>query len=909
MAFRVPAKRRRFPSVSASQGSGLIAEERSSVAASSPALRTKTKGRHSQHIVKRISLPSPSQRASSVTPSVRFDSQSPNLPLQNAGQHGTETAPERDADIDEREEDDSLNEVIMAVDLRDRGTVGCAYYVAREEKLFMLDDMRLGGVEVIQTSEDFAMPYLLEVRPSPEFGYEAGKAKLCKLRLHNDNASFAAFITPGDAESYQDYVDNSEPGYTGHQGKLLRLAGHIDLESRLTVGCAGAVVTYLQRKKAVVYLPGDAEANLAFRVSAVETFSLTGIMFIDAETLEALQIIHSQTHPMSHNQGPSKATSGPKEGLSVYGLFHHLARTPQGKFFLRQYFLRPSLDIPTINERLDTASIFLRPDNSGVLNGIVKSLGQIKNMKTVVIHLRKGISNGVGRGNGGIKSGIWSSLRSFAFHTLQILDAMTEVMGAEQLAIRGQILEHWDRRALANIGRLLSDVVDFPMSAEMHRTVVKPGVDEELDTMKQTYDGIEDLLNKTSQSIAETVPAQYSLDLNVIFFPQIGFLISIPIDRETGRGNYEGADTDGGGWDRIFSTRSRVYYKDFRMRELDETLGDMYAVICDKEIEIIYKLGQEMLQYENTLTKVSDICGELDRSVSGYPYSTATADNTKSLLALAQGASMHPLQELTVPSYVANDTYLAGGEGPREHSANEINLGLLSADPRAPSETQDEPSMLMMTGPNYSGKSVHMKQVALVVYMAHVGCFVPADAAIIGLTDKILTRIATKETTTKIQSAFMIDLQQVTKAINMSTHRSLVIIDEFGKGTGSNACGLFERFLGLGAQRPKVLGATHFHEIFENGFLQPRPHLSFGHMVVRIDMEAEAVEDQIIYLYNFRPGRSRSSFGTVCAAMNGIDQTIVERADRLGLLSAKGEDLVIACANISKNEEQDLKMA
>lgn len=123
----------------------------------------------------------------------------------------------------------------------------------------------------------------------------------------------------------------------------------------------------------------------------------------------------------------------------------------------------------------------------------------------------------------------------------------------------------------------------------------------------------------------------------------------------------------------------------------------------------------------------------------------------------------HPLQELTVPTYVANDTFLLGGE-----------------------EAGDQPSMLMMTGPNFSGKSVHLKHVALIVYMAHVGCFVPADAATIGLTDKILTRVATKETITKAQSAFMIDLQQVTKALSLATHRSLVIVDEFGKGTDSN---------------------------------------------------------------------------------------------------------------------------
>ena len=92
----------------------------------------------------------------------------------------------------------------------------------------------------------------------------------------------------------------------------------------------------------------------------------------------------------------------------------------------------------------------------------------------------------------------------------------------------------------------------------------------------------------------------------------------------------------------------------------------------------------------------------------------------------------------------------------------------------------------MMTGPNYSGKSVYLKQVALIVYMAHIGCFVPADRAVIGLTDKILTRIATRETVSKFQSAFMIDLQQIALATTLATHRSLVIIDELGKGTDSS---------------------------------------------------------------------------------------------------------------------------
>ncbi|KAI4192199.1 MAG: hypothetical protein LQ346_004422 [Caloplaca aetnensis] len=356
---------------------------------------------------------------------------------------------EQDAEINEREEDDLMNEVVMAVDLRNGGTVGCAYYVAREQKLYMTEDVGFGGIEVIDIYDGDAS-YIVEVRPSPEFGYEAGKTKLASIPFSVDvQAPHIAFLTPGDSDCYLDYAERNDLEYTGLQGKLLRLSGLIDLESRLSVGCAGAVLTYLQRRKAAGYLPGDVATNHAFRIASIEAFSLSGVMFIDAETLSALQIMHSQKHPQSHNQGPS--SSGSKEGLSIYGLFHHLARTPQGKHRLRQIFLRPSLNIDVINERLNAGSVFLRPDNSGLLESMTRSLGQTKNMRTVVVHLRKGISNGMGKGTGGIKSGVWSSLRSFAFHALQIRDAMSEMMGAEGLPLRGKVSTDHFLQAIATM--------------------------------------------------------------------------------------------------------------------------------------------------------------------------------------------------------------------------------------------------------------------------------------------------------------------------------------------------------------------------------------------------------------------------------------------------------------------------
>ncbi|KAH1391476.1 hypothetical protein KXW95_003376 [Aspergillus fumigatus] len=262
----------------------------------------------------------------------------------------------------------------------------------------------------------------------------------------------------------------------------------------------------------------------------------------------------------------------------------------------------------------------------------------------------------------------------------------------------------------------------------------------------------------------------------------------------------------------------------------------------------------------------------------------------------------HILQELTVPSYVPNDTFLVGGS--------------LETEIRVPQEVLENPhgpSMLILTGPNYSGKSVYMKQVALNVYLAQVGSFVPAEKAEIGVADKILVKMNSQESVSKIQSTFMNDLQQISFDLKQVTGRSLLLIDEFGKGTNESdgiglACGILEHLLSL-EDAPKVITATHFHEIFQNGFLQPRRRLQLGHMEVRISGKARQVEDQITYLYNFRPGRCSKSFGTNCAEMNGINQMIVNRANDLAALSARGENLIAACATLSAEETETLAEA
>lgn len=213
----------------------------------------------------------------------------------------------------------------------------------------------------------------------------------------------------------------------------------------------------------------------------------------------------------------------------------------------------------------------------------------------------------------------------------------------------------------------------------------------------------------------------------------------------------------------------------------------------------------------------------------------------------------HLLQELCVPSFVENDTEIIGGQGGKD---------LIT---QAPPEDNGNPSLVILTGANYSGKSVLLKQVgrpsylcsdtgtqvASIVYLAHIGSFVPAESAEIGLTDKILTRIQTKESVSKQQSAFMIDVQQIALSLQTMTHRSLLVIDEFGKGTaGVDGAALFGALLEYLIHReehmPKVLTATHFHEVFEQNLLNLYS-VTFKHMQIVVD--DQHTTRNVTYLY------------------------------------------------------------
>jgi DNA mismatch repair protein MSH5 len=294
----------------------------------------------------------------------------------------------------------------------------------------------MGDANASCADDQFRLPYVLEIRPSAEFNYEPGRSKLVNLRLDSDDGPTITFTIPNDVLGAEGH---DLPGdFTGRQENLLRLGGWIDVESRITVClscdlckfsmqnlillgglCRGFDILFTKaegrwvlawRPRGTLLLsyfqPRDVFAQrLHVRLSFHTAFKSANVSrFINSDTLQSLQIIQTESHPNSHNQGPN--SYGAKEGLSVYGLFHHLARTPQGRHLLRQYFLRPSLSLTVINERLDAIAIFIRPDNATQLNDLVKELRSIKNMRPVMLNLQKGVS----ASKGGISTSAWSTV-------------------------------------------------------------------------------------------------------------------------------------------------------------------------------------------------------------------------------------------------------------------------------------------------------------------------------------------------------------------------------------------------------------------------------------------------------------------------------------------------------------------
>jgi DNA mismatch repair protein MutS len=215
-------------------------------------------------------------------------------------------------------------------------------------------------------------------------------------------------------------------------------------------------------------------------------------------------------------------------------------------------------------------------------------------------------------------------------------------------------------------------------------------------------------------------------------------------------------------------------------------------------------------------------------------------------------ASRHPVIERALPegeAYIANDIILD------------------------PSDQQ----IIILTGPNMSGKSALLRQTALITLMAHMGSFVPAQEAKVPLTDKIFTRVGASDNLSGGESTFMVEMNETASIINNVSDRSLILLDEIGRGTstydGISIAWSIVEFLHNAASKPKTLFATHYHELNE---------LENRHERVRnYHITNKESGNKVIFLRKLAPGGSTHSFGIHVAKMAGMPPSLIDRANQI----------------------------
>ena len=203
---------------------------------------------------------------------------------------------------------------------------------------------------------------------------------------------------------------------------------------------------------------------------------------------------------------------------------------------------------------------------------------------------------------------------------------------------------------------------------------------------------------------------------------------------------------------------------------------------------------------------------------------------------------------------------LAVGE---EYIANDIYLD------------RDQQQIIMITGPNMSGKSAILRQTALIVLLAQIGCFVPAESAIIGLVDKIFTRVGASDNISQGESTFMVEMNETASILNNISDRSLILLDEIGRGTstydGISIAWAIAEFLHQHSTQAKTLFATHYHELNEMTKSFER--------IRNFNVSVKEIGNQILFLRKLVEGGSEHSFGIHVAKMAGMPQSVVDRAN------------------------------
>ncbi|XP_057608069.1 mutS protein homolog 5 [Chionomys nivalis] len=621
--------------------------------------------------------------------------------------------------------------------------------------------------------------------------------------------------------------------------KILFLSSIIPFDCVLTVRALGGLLKFLSRRRVGVELE---DYNVSVPILGFKKFVLTHLVSIDQDTYSVLQIFKSESHPSVY-----KVASGLKEGLSLFGILNR-CRSKWGQKLLRLWFTRPTQELRELNSRLDVIQFFLMPQNLDRAQMMHRLLSHIKNVPLILKRMKLSHT----------KVSDWQVLYKTVYSALGLRDACRSLPQSIQL-FRDIAQEFSDD--LHHVASLIGKVVNFEESLAENRFTVLPNIDPEIDSKKRRLIGLPSFLTEVAQKELENLDTRIP-SCSVIYIPLIGFLLSIPrlpFMVETSDFEIEGLDF-------MFLSEDKLHYRSTRTKELDALLGDLHCEIRDQETLLMYQLQCQVLARASVLTRVLDLASRLDvllalaSAARDYGYSRPHYSPRIHGVRIKNGR--HPLMELCARTFVPNSTDCGGDQG----------------------------RVKIITGPNSSGKSIYLKQVGLITFMALVGSFVPAEEAEIGIIDAIFTRIHSCESISLGLSTFMIDLNQVAKAVNNATQQSLVLIDEFGKGTNTVdglalLAAVLRHWLALGPSCPHIFVATNFLSLVQLRLLPQGP------LVQYLTMETCEDGDDLVFFYQLCQGVASASHASYTAAQAGLPDQLIARGKEVSDLIRSGKPI------------------
>ena len=562
---------------------------------------------------------------------------------------------------------------------------------------------------------------------------------------------------------------------------------------------------------------------IGFLLDYIYTYRHENLTHIkNAYYFEIEKYLNIDSHTIVNLEIHKNLSTGSKKG-SLYSILNKTS-TSMGGRLLHSFLERPLMDKKEIIKRQEIINSFY--NNRVLQNNISNLLKEIYDLERLIGKLS------FGRANARDLESLKISIEKLPEIKKAILDSESEVLKL--------LVENLD--TLEDIYKLIDQsIVEDPPVLITEGNIIKVGFDKSLDEIRDNRVKGKQRLVEYEKELKDETGIK---NIKIVYNKKLGYFLDVTKSNLKFVPEY---------FERKQTLTNSERFTTSELKEIENMILSSDSEIVNLEYEIFNRIRIKILDCINRIKETSKIISEIDvfNSLAMVAYENKYVRPTLNNIGLIQiSGGRHPIVENSIglEKFINNDTTIGLGY-------NDIQI---------------------LTGPNMSGKSTYLRQIAIIVIMAQIGSFVPADSANIGIVDKIFTRIGASDNLYKGESTFMVEMNEVSNIIKNATKDSLLILDEVGRGTST--------FDGLSIAwavleyiskkiKAKTLFATHYHELTE---LEEKMD-----NIINLKVKIQESKDGIVFLRKIVEGKSDRSYGIEVAKIAGLPIELINRAKRI----------------------------